>query len=133
MAYGFYGSNDIGKNALFNFEESLLGFAPPPIEITEKNKKKISLPRIFSAASRSLLENNKEKPKKDNGKHFLVFDFGGGTYDVSIIEMYGSYVETLSSSGDQMLGGADIDFKLMEFCLKSFSKKDQEKIDKNYK
>ena len=133
LAYGFYGSNDIGKNALFNFEESLLGFAPPPIEITEKNKKKISLPRIFSAASRSLLENNKEKPKKDNEKHFLVFDFGGGTYDVSIIEMYGSYVETLCSSGDQMLGGADIDFKLMEFCLKSFSKKDQEKIDKNYK
>ena len=136
LAYGFYGSNDIGKNVLFNFEESLLGFTPPPIEIKEKNKEKISIPRLFSATSRSLLKNNKEKPKKDNEKHFLVFDFGGGTYDVSIIEMYKSCVETLASSGDQMLGGGDIDNKLMEYCLNRFSeetKKDKEKIKKNYK
>jgi len=136
LAYGFYGSNDIGKNVLFNFEKSLLGIAPHPIEIKEKDKKKISLTRIFSPTSRTLLSNKKEKPKNDKEKHLLIFDFGGGTYDVSIVEMNESYVETLATSGNQMLGGGDLDNKLMEYCLNVFSekaKKDKEEIRKNYK
>ena len=148
LAYGFYSLNEIGKNVLFNFDEGLLGFAPHPIEIKEKNKK-ISLTKTPKTSTIVLLNNKekksekksekeseKEKEKNDNTKIILVFDFGGGTFDVSIVEMDERCVETLVSSGDQMLGGGDFDNKLMEFCLNNFvekTKKDKEKIKKNYK
>ena len=135
LAYGFYRLNDIGKNVLFNFEKSLLGFAPHPIEIKEKYNR-VSL--AGTSLKSSLVKNdNKEKSvKNDDAKFILVFDFGGGTYDVSIVEINESYVETYSSSGNQMLGGGDFDNRLMEFCLNQFSKstkKNKENIKKNYK
>ena len=135
LAYGFYRLNDIGKNVLFNFEKSLLGFAPHPIEIKEKYNR-VSL--IGTSLKSSLLKNdNKEKSvNNDDAKFILVFDFGGGTYDVSIVGINESYVETYSSSGNQMLGGGDLDNKLMKFCLDQFSKstkKDKENIKRNYK
>ena len=135
LAYGFYRLNDIGKNVLFNFEKSLLGFAPHPIEIKEKYNR-VSL--IGTSLKSSLLKNdNKEKSvNNDDAKFILVFDFGGGTYDVSIVGINESYVETYSSSGNQMLGGGDLDNKLMKFCLNQFSKitkKDKGNIKRNYK
>ena len=138
LAYGFYSLSEIGKNVLFNFDEGLLGFAPHPIEIKEKNKK-ISLTQTSKTSSIVLPNKKEEKSKKekdDNSKIILVFDFGGGTFDVSIVEMDERCVETLVSSGDQMLGGGDFDNKLMEFCLNNFvekTKKDKKKIKKNYK
>jgi len=136
LAYGFYSLNDIGKSVLFNFDESLLGFAPHPIEIKEKNKK-ISLSKISNISSIVLPNTKKEKKEKEeNSKIILVFDFGGGTFDVSIVEMDEKSVETLVSSGNQMLGGGDFDNELMKYCLNIFSettKKDKEEIKKNYK
>ena len=136
LAYGFYQLKEIGKNVLFNFEEGLLGFSPHPIEIKEKNNK-ICLTKASMMSSLLLLSNEEKKSKKDDeDKHILVFDFGGGTFDVSIIEMDEKSVETCSSSGNQMLGGGDIDNKLMEYCLNIFSEKaekDKQKIKENYK
>ena len=125
LAYGFYMSNDFVKNVLFNFEQSLLGFAPHPIEIIEKYNR-VSLTQT-SLNSSILNINSKEKVVDDDDKHILVFDLGGGTYDVSIVEMNENFVETSASSGDQMLGGGDFDNKLMEFCINYFSEKNAEK------
>lgn len=82
------------------------------------------------------LRNKKKESEIDEAKHVLILDFGGGIYDVSIVEMDEFCVETIASSGNQMLGGADFDNKLIEFCLNNFSKKikiDIEKIKNNYK
>ena len=133
LAYGFYSLSEIGKNVLFNFDEGLLGFAPHPIEIKEKNKK-ISLTQTPKTSSIVLPNKKEEKSKKekdDNSKIILVFDFGGGTFDVSIIEMDERCVETLVSSGDQMLGGGDFDNKLMDFCLNIFAEKTKKDKKKN--
>lgn len=50
--------------------------------------------------------------------HILVYDFGGGTFDVTILEMFGGVLEVKASSGDNQLGGKDIDQKLIEYFLK---------------
>ena len=55
-------------------------------------------------------------------KTILVFDLGGGTFDVSILELVdGNYV-VKTTDGDTHLGGEDFDNKLMEYCIKEFKK-----------
>ena len=57
----------------------------------------------------------------------IVFDLGGGTYDVSLIEYGQSIFETLASAGNSRLGGGDFDNRLMEHCLKEFCNKNKDK------
>ena len=51
--------------------------------------------------------------KKGNST-IAVFDFGGGTFDVSILEIANGVIEVKSTNGDTMLGGDDIDHKLID-------------------
>jgi molecular chaperone DnaK (HSP70) len=51
---------------------------------------------------------------------FLVFDFGGGTLDVSIGRAVGDEITVFATSGDTSLGGRDFDERLVEFCAKAF-------------
>lgn len=64
--------------------------------------------------------------KKDN-ETILVFDLGGGTFDVSVLEVGDGVFEVLSTSGDTHLGGDDFDEKIVQWLIKEF--KDQEGID----
>ena len=57
----------------------------------------------------------------------IVFDLGGGTYDVSLIEYGQSIFETLASAGNSRLGGGDFDNRLMEHCLNEFCNKNKDK------
>ena len=59
----------------------------------------------------------KEKPEK-----VLVFDLGGGTFDVSILEIGDGVHEVLSTSGDTHLGGDDFDEKIMNWICDEFQK-----------
>lgn len=61
--------------------------------------------------------------KKKSGK-IAVFDFGGGTFDISILEIQDGVIEVKSTNGDTRLGGDDIDFKLIKYLIDEF-KKDQ--------
>jgi molecular chaperone DnaK len=64
--------------------------------------------------------------KKDN-EIILVFDLGGGTFDVSILEVGDGVFEVLATSGDTHLGGDDFDEKIVQWLIKEF--KTQENID----
>jgi len=55
-------------------------------------------------------------------KHIAVYDFGGGTFDVSIVRMEAGVVEVLSSHGDVHLGGDDLDQKLLDHVADGFQK-----------
>ncbi|MCQ2560482.1 MAG: molecular chaperone DnaK [Clostridia bacterium] len=60
---------------------------------------------------------------KDTSHHkILVYDLGGGTFDVSILEIGDGVFEVLSTNGDTMLGGDDFDNVLMNFMADSFAK-----------
>jgi molecular chaperone HscC len=55
--------------------------------------------------------------QRTDGGRFLVFDLGGGTFDVSILEMFEGVVEVHASAGDNFLGGEDwLDVLLSAFC-----------------
>ena len=65
--------------------------------------------------------------EKDKAEKVLVFDLGGGTFDVSILEIGDGVHEVLSTSGDTHLGGDDFDQKVMDWICEEFQK--QEGID----
>lgn len=65
--------------------------------------------------------------EKENSEKVLVFDLGGGTFDVSVLEIGDGVHEVLSTSGDTHLGGDDFDQKIMDWICEEFKK--QEGID----
>ena len=65
--------------------------------------------------------------EKEKAEKVLVFDLGGGTFDVSILEIGDGVHEVLSTSGDTHLGGDDFDQKIMDWMCEEFKK--QEGID----
>nr|YP_009327014.1 Hsp70-type chaperone [Pleurocladia lacustris]ANS57523.1 Hsp70-type chaperone [Pleurocladia lacustris]ANS57667.1 Hsp70-type chaperone [Pleurocladia lacustris] len=65
--------------------------------------------------------------EKNNNELVIIFDLGGGTFDVSLLEVGDGVFEVLSTSGDTKLGGDDFDKKIVNFILKNF--KDKENID----
>jgi len=65
--------------------------------------------------------------EEDDGKIIAVYDLGGGTFDISILEISGGVFEVKSTNGDTFLGGEDFDMALLEYLLEEFKK--QEGID----
>ncbi|WP_296716581.1 molecular chaperone DnaK [Erythrobacter sp.] len=61
---------------------------------------------------------------KDEGKTIAVYDLGGGTFDVSILEIGDGVFEVKSTNGDTFLGGEDFDNAIVEFLAESFKKKE---------
>jgi len=60
--------------------------------------------------------------KGNDDKTIAVFDLGGGTFDVSILEMQNSVFEVRATNGDTMLGGEDFDLALVEYICDQFKK-----------
>lgn len=65
--------------------------------------------------------------KKDTDQKIVVFDFGGGTHDVSILELGDGVFEVLATDGDTHLGGDDVDQKIIDWLAEEF--KAEESID----
>ena len=60
--------------------------------------------------------------KTDIDQKVLVFDLGGGTFDVSILELGDGVFEVLSTSGDNLLGGDDFDQAIIDYLVEEFKK-----------
>ncbi|KAI4440561.1 Hsp70 family protein [Schaedlerella arabinosiphila] len=67
----------------------------------------------------------------DEESHILVYDLGGGTFDVTLLEMFGGVVEVKASSGDNRLGGKDFDECLIQWLLSQFRKKNGKDLSKD--
>ncbi|HLS12560.1 MAG TPA: molecular chaperone DnaK [Flavobacteriaceae bacterium] len=65
--------------------------------------------------------------KKTQDQKIVVFDFGGGTHDVSILELGDGVFEVLATDGDTRLGGDDVDEKIIDWLADEFNK--EESID----
>ncbi|MEK0344764.1 MAG: molecular chaperone DnaK [Nitrosopumilus sp.] len=78
--------------------------------------------RIINEPTAASLAFGLDKAKED--MKILVFDFGGGTLDVTIMEMGGGVFEVLSTSGDTQLGGTDMDKILIDYIIDEFKKKE---------
>jgi molecular chaperone DnaK len=76
--------------------------------------------RIINEPTAASLAFGLDKAKQD--MKILVFDFGGGTLDVTIMEMGGGVFEVMSTSGDTQLGGTDMDKKIIDYIVDAFRK-----------
>ena len=59
---------------------------------------------------------------KENEQKIMVYDLGGGTFDVSILEIGDGIVEVLATAGDTHLGGDDFDQRIMDYLVAEFKK-----------
>merc|ERR1712080_285764 len=69
--------------------------------------------------------------KKEGEKNVLVFDLGGGTFDVSLLTIDNGVFEVVSTNGDTHLGGEDFDQRVMEWFIKLYKKKKGKDIRKD--
>ena len=80
----------------------------------------LEVERIINEPTAAALAYGLDKQEKD--QKVLVFDLGGGTFDVSIMELGDGVFEVLSTSGDNRLGGDDFDDVVMDFLVQEFRK-----------
>ncbi|XP_027163768.1 luminal-binding protein 5-like [Coffea eugenioides] len=71
--------------------------------------------------------------KKSKEMNILVFDLGGGTFDVSILSLDNGVFEVLATSGDTHLGGEDFDYRIMDYFVKLIKKKYNKDISNDKK
>ena len=64
---------------------------------------------------------------KDQDEKVLVYDLGGGTFDVSVLQLGDGVFQVLSTNGDTHLGGDDFDHRIMDWLIKNF--KDENSVD----
>ena len=64
-------------------------------------------------------------------KHILIYDFGGGTFDVSILRVEDGVYEVKATAGDTQLGGADIDNRMVDYFADDFKKKHRKDLTCN--
>ena len=86
----------------------------------------LKVSRIINEPTAAALAYGFEKKK---GEQIAVYDLGGGTFDISILDVAEDTVEVKSTNGDTHLGGDDFDLKIMNYILDEFKK--QEGVDLN--
>jgi len=74
---------------------------------------------------------DKKKGSSAGESNVLIFDLGGGTFDVSILSIEDGIFEVKSTAGDTHLGGEDFDNRLVEHFIKEFQRKHKKDISKN--
>ena len=70
-----------------------------------------------------------EPPKKKGPGYVLIFDLGGGTFDVSLLTIDSGIFEVKATGGDTHLGGEDFDSAMQDFVVAEFKKKHKAELD----
>jgi len=88
--------------------------------------------RIINEPTAAAIAYGLDKKKQNNAeKNVLIFDLGGGTFDVSILSIDDGVFEVKSTAGDTHLGGEDFDNRLVEHFVKEFQRKNKKDISSN--
>ena len=74
--------------------------------------------RIINEPTAAALAYGLDKLSQSGRRYVLIFDLGGGTFDVSLLAIEKGYFEVLATNGDTHLGGEDFDNNLVDFCVK---------------
>lgn len=76
----------------------------------------LSVERIINEPTAAALCYGIEHMEEES--HLLVYDFGGGTFDVTLLEMFDGVLDVKASSGDNQLGGKDFDERIIEYLIR---------------
>jgi len=82
----------------------------------------LTVMRIINEPTAAAIAYGLDQKKDSAEKNILVFDLGGGTFDVTLLTIDGGVFEVLATNGDTHLGGEDFDQRVMKFFLKKFEK-----------
>ena len=85
----------------------------------------LTVERIINEPTAAAIAYGLDKQQDGVERNVLIFDYGGGTLDVSILTLDGGLFEVKSTNGDTHLGGQDIDNKIVTWCLKEFKNKNK--------
>jgi len=77
--------------------------------------------RIINEPTAAALAYGLDKVRETNAERIAVYDLGGGTFDISILELSSGVFEVKSTNGDTFLGGEDFDQRLIDFLAKRFA------------
>ena len=89
----------------------------------------LQVERIINEPTAAALSYGLEHMEEES--NILVYDLGGGTFDVTLLEMFDGVLEVKASSGDNKLGGKDFDEKLIQYLKDVFYKKYRLELDKD--
>jgi molecular chaperone DnaK len=89
----------------------------------------LKVERIINEPTAAALAYGLDKTNKE--QNILVFDLGGGTFDVSILNLADGNFSVLSVSGDMELGGDDFDYKIVNFLIQEFKKENNIDLSKD--
>jgi molecular chaperone DnaK len=89
----------------------------------------LNVRRIINEPTAAALAYGLDKGDKD--MKIVVYDLGGGTFDVSVLELGGGVFEVKSTNGDTHLGGDDFDRVIMNWLMKEFKDQEGEDVSKN--
>merc|ERR1719223_2672066 len=83
----------------------------------------LKVERIINEPTAAAIAYGLDKDKDEGEKQILVFDLGGGTFDVSLLTIDAGVFEVRATAGDTHLGGEDFDTALMNHVLEEFKRK----------
>ena len=89
--------------------------------------------RVINEPTAAAMAYGLEKKADGKGRNVLIFDFGGGTHDTSILNIEDGIFEVKATAGDSHLGGADIDNLIVEYLVKEFKNKNKVDLSNNKK
>jgi molecular chaperone DnaK (HSP70) len=84
--------------------------------------------RIINEPTSAALAYGLINSTKNTCKHIIVYDYGGGTLDVSLLRIYDGIFEVLASVGNTHLGGSDFDNKLISYCIQKFKEEELQEL-----
>jgi len=87
--------------------------------------------RIINEPTAAAIAYGLDKKKKSKETNVLIFDLGGGTFDVSILTLDDGIFEVKATAGDTHLGGEDFDNRLVDHFVKEFQRKHKKDISSN--
>merc|ERR1711976_1108848 len=91
----------------------------------------LNIMRIINEPTAAAIAYGLDKKKDDKESNVLIFDLGGGTFDVSILSIEGGIFEVKSTAGDTHLGGEDFDNRMVDHFVNEFERKHKKDIKGN--
>ena len=89
--------------------------------------------RIINEPTAAAIAYGLDKMADKKAKNILIFDFGGGTHDVSLLTIEDGVFEVKATAGDTHLGGEDIDSRLVNYVVDEFKRKNKIDLSENKK
>merc|ERR1711988_457211 len=91
----------------------------------------LNIIRIINEPTAAAIAYGLDKKKNEKESNVLIFDLGGGTFDVSILSIEGGIFEVKSTAGDTHLGGEDFDNRMVDHFVTEFKRKHEKDISGN--